>query len=248
MNTKNIILTGSEGLIGTSFRNYAEKKGYKVFCLDKLKLKRKNYFKCNILNEKEVSKTIKQIFDNNKISFLINNASANPSADKKLKKFKFSNYKLADWKKNLEVDIFGSFIVSKHVLKYFEKKNNGNILNISSIYGIVGPDQNLYGKRKVFEGYKPLEYSVAKSGLIGLTKSLASFYSNSNIKINCLILGGVFNKQNKNFVNSYKKKTILKRMAKINEYNSYIDFLGGNLNTYMSGSCIVIDGGATSII
>ena len=73
----NIILTGSEGLLGTSFRNYAENKGYNIFCIDKLKLKRKNYFQCNILNEKEVSKTIKNICNFNEISLLINNASAN---------------------------------------------------------------------------------------------------------------------------------------------------------------------------
>ncbi len=244
----NIILTGSEGLLGTSFRNYAENKGYNIFCIDKLKLKRKNYFQCNILNEREVSKTIKNICDFNDISLLINNASANPTADKKMKKFKFSNYSLNEWKRNIEVDIFGSFLVSKYVLKYFEKKNKGKILNISSIYAILGPDQSIYGKRKKFEGYKPIEYSVAKSSLIGFTKALASFYSNSEIKINCLIYGGVINKQNKKFIKSYENKTILKRMAKVDEYNNYIDFLGGDLNNYMSGSCVVIDGGATSII
>ena len=247
MKINNIILTGSEGLIGSSFRVFAEKKGYNVFCIDKIKKKRKNYFQCDILNEIQVIKTLKKVFKNNNISLLINNASNNPTTDKKLKKFKFSSYSLNDWKKNLEVDIFGSFIISKHVLKHFEKKNKGKILNISSIYGIMGPDQNLYGKKKKFEGFKPLEYSVAKSGVIGFTKALASFYSGSNIKINCLILGGIKSRQDKNFVKRYEKKTILNRMAKIGEYNDYIDFLGSDLNNYMSGSCVVIDGGATNI-
>ena len=111
----------------------------------------------------------------------------------------------------------------------------------------MGPDQNLYGKKKKFEGFKPLEYSVAKSGVIGFTKALASFYSGSNIKINCLILGGIKSRQDKNFVKRYEKKTVLNRMAKIGEYNDYIDFLGSDLNNYMSGSCVVIDGGATNI-
>jgi len=249
MNTKNIIITGSEGLIGSSFRNYAEKKGYNLFCLDKITTKRKNYFKCDITNESQVKKIINKIFMKNKIDLLINNASANPSADKKMKKFKFTDYKLDNWKKNLEVDLIGSFLVSKYCLKFFEKNNNGNIINISSIYAIVGPDQKIYSnKNKIYYGQKPLEYSVSKAGILGFTKSLAAFYAGSNIKINALILGGVKNKQSKLFLNNYNKKTILNKMADLNEYNEYIDFFGSSKNSYMSGSCVVIDGGATNIL
>ena len=148
MKLKNIILTGSEGLIGKSYRSYAEKKGYNLFCIDKKKIKRKNYFCCDITNEKEVSKTIKEIFKNKKISLLINNAATNPTADDKLKGFKFSEYKLENWKNNLEVDLNGSFLISKYVLKFFETNNYGNILNISSIYGIIGANQKIYKKNK----------------------------------------------------------------------------------------------------
>ena len=249
MKMKNIILTGSEGLIGKSYRSFAKKKGYKVFCIDKKKIKRKNYFYCDITNETQVSQTIKSIFQRNKISLLINNAATNPTADNKLKGFKFSEYKLDIWKQNIEVDLIGSFLVSKHVLKFFEKQNFGNILNISSIYGIVGADQNIYRKnKKKFHGFKPLEYSVSKAGVIGFTKALSSFYKGSNIKINCLVLGGVESKQDKFFVNKYSEKTILNRMSKLGEYNNYIHFFGSELNSYSSGSCFVIDGGATSVL
>ena len=249
MNIKNIILTGSEGLIGKSYRKYAEEKGYNIFCIDKLKVKRKNYFKCDITNENQVSKVIKKIFKKNKIFLLINNASINPSVDNKLKGFKFSDYKYENWKRNLEVDLHGSFLISKHVLKFFEKQKFGNILNISSIYGLIGPDQKIYNKKKKnFYGFKPLEYSVAKSGIIGFTKSLSAFYEDTNIKINCLILGGVKSKQDKLFKKNYSKKTILNRLANIGEYNAYIEFFGSKLNSYATGSCFVIDGGATSIL
>ena len=248
MKKKNIILTGSEGLIGTSFRLYAEKKGHRVFCIDKIKKKRNDYFKCDILNELKVKELIKKIFHKNEINLLINNASFNPAVEKKLKKFEFSEYSLNVWKKNLEVDIFGTFIITKHVSKYFEKKGIGNILNISSIYGLVGPDQSIYETQESFKGFKPLEYSVAKAGMIGFTKALAAFYAKSKIKVNCLILGGVKNKQKKSFINKYNNKTILKRMAEVDEYNPYIDFFGVETNDYMTGSCIVVDGGATSIL
>jgi NAD(P)-dependent dehydrogenase (short-subunit alcohol dehydrogenase family) len=249
MKIKNIILTGSEGLIGKSYRSYAEKKGYNVFCIDKKRIKRKNYIYCDITKEKKVSRAISSIYKKNYVSLLINNAAANPTADNKLKGFKFSEYKFENWKKNLEVDLNGSFLVSKYVLKFFEKQNQGNILNISSIYGVIGADQNIYQKtRQKFHGFKPIEYSVGKAGVIGFTKALSSFYQGTNIKINCLVLGGVESKQDKFFKRKYSKKTILNRMSKLGEYNNYIDFFGSELNSYTSGSCFVIDGGATSIL
>lgn len=246
---KNIIITGSEGIVGKSFRNFAEKKGYKIFCVDIKNIRRKNYYKCDITNENSVEKTVKEITKKNKINILINNASYNPKVETKLKKFKFSSYDFNKWKRGIDVDINGSFLLSKHVLKYFEKENKGIILNISSIYGIVGPDQKIYDdKFKKYYGYKPLEYSVAKSAVIGFTKSLAAFYSNTNIKVNCLIFGGIKNKQKKGFIKNYSKKTIIGRMANIGEYNNYIDFFTSEQNSYCTGSCVIIDGGATNII
>lgn len=249
MKNKNIILTGSEGLIGESYRKFAERKGHKVFCIDIANIKRKNYFKCDITNENEVKKTILEIVSNKKIDVLINNAAFNPKAENKLKSFKFSNYDYEKWKKNIEVDLYGSFLISKHTLKHFEKNKTGNIINISSIYGMIGPDNNIYSKnKKKFHGYKPVEYSVAKSGVIGFTKALAAFYQNTNIRVNCLVFGGVNNNQKNPFLKNYSKKTILNRMSNIGEYNNYLEFLSSDLNSYTTGSCFVIDGGATSIL
>ena len=192
MKNKNIILTGSEGLLGNSYRKFAEKKGHKIFCIDKIKLKRKNYYSCDITNEKEVKNVISKITSKNRIDTLINNAAYNPKAEGKLKSFKFTDYNFQVWKKNIEVDLYGTFLVSKYTLKHFEKRKIGNIINVSSIYGLVGPDNKIYNdKKKIFHGYKPLEYSVAKSGIIGFTKSLAAFYKDSKIRINCI--NSVFN-------------------------------------------------------
>lgn len=249
MKNKNVILTGSEGLLGNSYRKFAEKRGHKIFCIDKLKLKRKNYYKCDITNEQEVKDTISKITSKYKIDVLINNAAFNPKAEGKLKSFKFSDYNYQLWKKNIEVDLYGSFLVSKYTLKHFEKRKFGNIINVSSIYGLVGPDNKIYNsKKKLFHGYKPIEYSVAKSGIIGFTKSLAAFYTDSNIRVNCIVFGGVKNNQNKKFIRNYSEKTILKRMSYVGEYNNYLEFLSSDSNSYATGSLFVIDGGATSII
>ena len=245
---KNIIVTGSNGLIGKKLKKYFTNEGANFFGID---IKGdKETLKCDVTNENQVSKTINLIAKKNQPDILINNAAINPGNVIELKKkgFKFSNYNTELWKKTLDVDLIGSYLMSKYCCKYFEKKNLGTIINISSIYGMVGPDQEIYSTKKKFTGYKPLEYSVSKAGLIGFSKALASFYKGTNIKVICLILGGISNKQSKKFIKNYKKKTISERLASVDEIVDYISFFASNKSSYSSGTCINIDGGALSIL
>ena len=248
MSKKSILITGSNGLIGKQIKKFFSKKNFKSFGLD-LKSADSNTISCDITSEKQVKNAFKILNKSTSLDILINNASLNPSKIEKLKKktFKFSNYDFESWKKAIEVDLIGSFLVTREASKIFEKKNKGLIINISSIYGLIGPDQNLYGKRKKYHGFKPLEYSVAKAGVIGFTKALASFYKGTNIKVICLILGGVFDNQPKNFVKKYSERTIENRMMNIKELINYIEFYTSKENTYSSGNCIFIDGGKLSM-
>lgn len=245
---KKIIVTGSEGLIGYSLVNFLRLKKNKVFGIDIIKKSKINYFKCDITNEEQVNNSFSKIFEKNKIDILINNAAFNPPSNSR--QYKFSDYSLSKWKKNLEVDLIGSFLTAKYACKYFEKYNKGLIINISSIYGVVGPDQNIYQKKnKKYFGFKPIEYSLTKSALIGYTKALASFYKNTNIRVICLVLGGIETKNMSSyFKKNYKKKTISNRMARVGEYNEIINFFCSDKANYINGSCIVVDGGATSIL
>ena len=121
------------------------------------------------------------------------------------------------------------------------------IINLSSIYGVSGPDQSIYGKALKYQGYKNLEYSVAKAGLIGFTNALSSYYKNTNIKVLCLILGGVFEKKmKKSFVKKYLLKTVENKMLSTIEICKYIEFCINNRNI-ISGSNITIDNGAKAI-
>ena len=246
---KTFVVTGSNGFLGKNLKNHLIKKGANFYGLDLQK--GKNTIQCDITNEIEVKKAFKIIRSKHEPDVLINNAAINPANIKKLKEnsFKFSNYSLELWRKSLEVDLVGSFLTSKHCCKSFERKNKGLIINISSIYGIVGSDQNIYSnKSKKYYGYKPIEYSVSKAGLVGFTKSLASFYKNTNIRVITLVLGGIENNQNSNFKNKYSNKTIINRMAKISEIINYIDFYASDKATYSTGSSIIVDGGATAIL
>lgn len=242
MEKKTIIITGSEGKIGKKLKNYFLKKNFNVAGID-LKKGFKT-FKCDITKEKKVKQTLQYIFSKSKPSVLINNASIIP----KIKKFKFSNYKIKDWKKTIDVDLIGSFNVTKECTKFFEKQNKGTIINISSIYGLVGPDQKIYGKEIKYHGYKPLEYSVAKAGIIGFTKSLASFYKGTNVKVICLILGGVNDpKHNSIFLKKYLNKSLTNRMITTDEICRFVEICIEN-PTFINGSCLKIDGGVTTII
>ena len=89
---------------------------------------------------------------------------------------------------------------------------------------------------------------MAKAGILGFTKSLASYYKKTNIKILCLILGGIEDNQSNYFKKNYNNKTIVNRMALLNEYNEYIKFFSSKKASYSSGTCVVIDGGATNIL
>jgi NAD(P)-dependent dehydrogenase (short-subunit alcohol dehydrogenase family) len=246
---KNIIIFGSSGLIGRNLSNYLEKKKHKVFRVDiKKNHKDKNFFKCDITKELSVKKTLSKIIKKNNIHVIFNAAAANPKVQK-IKEFKFSNYSLKNWKKNLDIDLVGAFNTSKYIMKHYETLNSGKIINISSVYGLVGPDQDIYyNKRKKFYGKKPIEYSVSKAGIIGFSKALAAFYKNSNIEVFSLVLGGIEENQDKKFKKKYSSKTIIGRMIKNGEYNSIINFLVSNKTPFLTGSCLDLSAGALSIL
>ena len=127
--------------------------------------------------------------------------------------------------------------------KIMKKQGFGNIINIGSTYGIVAPDQRIYGK----SGQNAASfYSATKSGVINLTRYLASYWANSGIRVNTLSPGGVKRNQDKSFIKNYSKKTMIGRMAKQDEYVGAIVFLASDASSYMTGSNLIIDGGWTA--
>ena len=125
------------------------------------------------------------------------------------------------------------------------KQRKGTIVNIASIYGMVGADQRIYGNTKI---NSPVSYAVAKGGIINLTRYLAAYWHKKNIRVNTLTPGGVLDKkyQKQNFIEKYSQKTILGRMANRDEYNGAILFLMSDASSYMTGSNLIIDGGWTA--
>ena len=147
---------------------------------------------------------------------------------------------------DLSVGLTGAFLCSKIFGTQISKnKKGGTIINISSDLGLIAPNQNLYKQRKV-NSKKAISYSIVKSGMIGLTKYLSTYWSDKNVRSNCLCPGGIQNNQNKIFLKKIEKLIPLKRMAKQNDYNSTIVWMLSDENCYMNGAVISVDGGRTA--
>ena len=125
----------------------------------------------------------------------------------------------------------------------------GSIINISSIYGVVSPDQSIYDYRRqrgeVF--FKPVAYSASKSGILNLSRYLGVYWAKQNVRVNSLTIAGVFNSQEEDFLDSYCGRIPIGRMADADEYNGPVLFLASNASRYMTGANLVVDGGWTAI-
>ena len=125
-------------------------------------------------------------------------------------------------------------------------KMGGVILNVASDLSIISPDNRLYNEENIDNNkanVKPIVYSVVKTGLIGLTRYLATYWAENNIRCNAISPGGVFNNQDQNFIKKIKKLIPLGRLASKDEYKSSVQFLCSEASSYMTGQNIVIDGG-----
>lgn len=192
---------------------------------------------------KKVLNIIKKKFK--KIDVLINNAAIDHKVESKnnLKKNFFENFNNQQWKKEIEVGLYGYYLCCKIFGSYMVKKKSGIILNISSDLSVIAPNQNIYEKNQK----KPVTYSIIKTGVIGLTKYLASYWGNSGVRVNALSPGGVFNKQNSKFVRKIENLIPMGRMLYKKELKGSIKYLCSNQSSYLNGHNLVLDGGRSII-
>lgn len=164
----------------------------------------------------------------------------------------FEDYPEEVWDAVIDSHLKGMFFMSQEFISNIRASGKkGSIINISSHYGLIAPDQSIYEfrRQKGEEFYKPIAYSVAKSGVLNFTRWLAEYcrQSDAPVRVNTLVPGGVFNNQPEEFLQEYAKRTILGRMANEDEYNAAILFLASHkTSSYMTGSMLVMDGGWTA--
>jgi NAD(P)-dependent dehydrogenase (short-subunit alcohol dehydrogenase family) len=158
----------------------------------------------------------------------------------------FENYPLHLWNQALAVNLTGMFLCCQAAARPMLAQGKGVIINLCSIYGLVGPDQRLYQREGQPPQFKPVYYSVTKAGVLGLTRYLAAYYAGKNIRVNALTPGGVFNGHDEAFVRAYAARAVLERMADPDELNGALLFLASEASSYMTGANLVVDGGWTA--
>ena len=185
-----------------------------------------------------------------RIDILINNAANNPKVEDGDGQTwsRLENFPLEVWEADIRVGLTGAFLCSRVFGSEMVTRKSGVIINVASDLGVIAPDQRLYrvdGLPEDKQPVKPVTYSIVKTGLIGLTRYLATYWSDANIRVNAISPGGVLNGQPEVFLSRLEKLIPMGRMANRDEYQGAILFLCSDASSYMTGANLVIDGGRT---
>lgn len=260
------IVTGGVGLLGKEFCKTLAEAGAAVAVVDlKADATKKvaddlvagGYRAIGVATDITKPEAIKILIDTvlsnfGRIDILVNSAGMDPKFDpdaaaKGILPGAFEDYPLDQWNAALNVNLTGTFLVTQACVKQMVAQGKkGSVINICSTYGLNGPDQQLYIKDGKRVAYKPVYYTVTKAGMLGFTKYLAAYYAGTEIRVNALTPGGVFNNHEEYFVKNYSAKTIMGRMAHGDEMNGALLFLASEASSYMTGNNVVVDGGWTA--
>ncbi len=206
----------------------------------------------DVSSEESVARLVRATLETfGTIDGLVNNAALDPKVDADRSSrlaADFEHYPLAAWNASLATNLTGMFLCARAVLPVMRERGRGAIVNVSSTYGMVGPDQRLYEpvREDAPRAFKPVDYAVTKSGVFGLTRYLAAYLAGTRIRVNTLTPGGVRTDQPEEFVRRYSARTPLGRMAERHEYSAALLFLLSDASSYMTGSNMVVDGGWTA--
>src|ERR1017187_8140102 len=257
------IVTGGAGLLGYHHGAILAAAGAHVVLLDLAadpamrakELTDAHGVKClglavDITNETSLKETCTLIIQKfGRIDFLINNAANNPKMEDGTATWtRLENFPLEVWDADIRVGLTGAFLCSRVFGAEMAKRKSGVIVNVASDLAVMAPDQRLYrvdGLPDDQQPVKPVTYSVVKTALLGLTRYLATYCNNENIRVNAISPGGVLNGQPEVFLSRLKQLIPMERMANRDEYQGAILFLCSDASSYMTGANLVIDGGRT---
>ena len=267
LDEKIIVITGATGLLGKKHAESIACYGGTPILID---LSQKNLdelsnelndkyninsvgFSVDITNEKAIKKNVKQILSKfGKIDGLVNNAANNPKVEVSSQDnfSRLESFPLSLWSDDIAVGLTGSFLCAKHYGFIISKNiNGGSIVNISSDLGLIAPDQRLYAKGGIEDSkqnVKPITYSVIKTGLIGLTRYLSTYWADKNVRCNAICPGGVENGQPEDFLKEVSSRIPMGRLADSNEYQGTLIWMLSDASSYLNGSIVPVDGGRTS--
>jgi len=253
-----VVITGGAGLLGARYARALSEAGARVVVAD-LNLAAAHATAAECPGAIAVGVDVREpgsvanllnvtIGEFGRVDALVNNAAVDPKFDTGQAEkhvYDFETYPLHAWNLSLSVNVTGAFLCAQAFAPALLEAN-GSIVNVSSIYGVGGPDQRLYREDDGSVGIKPPDYTVSKAAVVGLTLYLAAYYAGKPLRVNTLILGGVRNQQGDGFVARYSLRVPMGRMADRDEYSGALIFLLSDASSYMTGSSLVVDGGWTT--
>jgi len=225
METMKIIITGSEGLIGSELSGFLEKH-HEIIKIDLV-----------LGHDLNNELFVKDWFSKNKADALVNCFALNDHVQEGQKRGTLFDQDLETLSKYFQVNLVSLFSVCR---EFARNNSKGSIINFSATTGIVSARPDIYDG-----AHKDIGYSISKAGVINLTKFLATHMA-PNFRVNCVSPGGVEHNQDKIFVDKYSKLTPMKRMMRKDELNDIIEYLCSEKSSYVTGANFVIDGGWTS--
>lgn len=257
-----VVITGASGQLGAAYAAAFLARGASVVGLDVKKTADSDalsqshganylFLLTDVTKKKSLEDALAQIIiEFGMPTVLVNNAAIDspPSAPPE-ENGPFEEYPEGSWDRVIDVNLKGVFLCCQIFGGAMAKCGGGSIINVASIYGLVSPDQNLYEYRRQRgeNFFKPVAYSVSKSGIYNLTRYLAVYWAKKNVRVNTLTIAGVFNNQENQFLDAYCQRMPIARMANVNEYDGAVVFLASRASGYMTGSNLVVDGGWTAI-
>lgn len=242
---KVVILTGAGGLIGKETLKHLVANGTRVVAVDITEFENEAslFLTKNVTSTEDIDTIVETTMrEYGRIDGLVN--LAYPRTADWGNKFEEISY--SSWQKNVDMQLNAVFYICQKALEVMKKQQSGSIVNIASIYGVVGNDFSLYQE---YGGTSPAAYSAVKGGIINFTRYLASYYGEYGIRVNCVSPGGILDieKQQPSFIRRYSEKSPLKRLGTPQEIAPAISFLLSDDASFITGHNLMVDGGWTSI-
>ena len=259
---KVVLVTGGAGLLGQVFCQAFADSGAQVAVVDidqtaaksvssaisKKSGQKVSGFGCDITSPESVAQMVAAVVsDLGRIDVLVNNAASKGSSLDEFFK-PFEEYSLQTWRQVMAVNIDGLFLVAQAVGKQMKLQGGGSIIQTSSIYGVLAPDQRIY-EGSQYNGRAintPAVYSASKAAVIGLTSYLSTYWAESGIRVNSLTPGGISSGQNKTFDEKYSNRVPLGRMGQASELTGALIYLASDASSYVTGQNLIVDGGLST--